>query len=75
MGSRDIDFFGDGICHNFTPGCYNHHICNYDGGDCCKDTCHGNTFSTCGSGYGVLCYIRLSITIFLLTFVLYFIGL
>jgi hypothetical protein len=45
-------FIGDGVCHDYVPGCYNHPICKYDGGDCCQDTCQGSTFSTCGSdGY------------------------
>ena len=33
-------FLGDGVCHENMPGCYNSKACNYDGGDCCKDTCH-----------------------------------
>lgn len=46
-------FIGDGICHENYPGCYNTEICNYDGGDCCKDTCKDNTaFADCGhDGY------------------------
>ncbi|KAL9191017.1 hypothetical protein ACHAXT_000723 [Thalassiosira profunda] len=33
-------FLGDGVCHDAMPGCYNSKACNYDGGDCCEDTCH-----------------------------------
>ncbi|KAL7542687.1 hypothetical protein ACHAWF_007229 [Thalassiosira exigua] len=33
-------FLGDGVCHDAIPGCYNSKACNYDGGDCCEDTCH-----------------------------------
>ena len=33
-------FLGDGICHDAVPGCYNHAICKYDGGDCCENTCY-----------------------------------
>jgi hypothetical protein len=39
------EWVGDGICD--TWGYYNAPRCNYDGGDCCEDTCiHGpcNTF-------------------------------
>lgn len=32
-------FLGDGICHDSLPGCYNSKACDYDGGDCCEDTC------------------------------------
>eukprot|EP00554_Chaetoceros_debilis_P001716 CAMPEP_0194085068 /NCGR_PEP_ID=MMETSP0149-20130528/16204_1 /TAXON_ID=122233 /ORGANISM="Chaetoceros debilis, Strain MM31A-1" /LENGTH=889 /DNA_ID=CAMNT_0038767871 /DNA_START=1 /DNA_END=2670 /DNA_ORIENTATION=- len=32
-------YIGDGICNEPLRGCYNHKICNYDGGDCCEDTC------------------------------------
>jgi hypothetical protein len=42
-------FIGDGICHENYPGCYNTAICNFDGGDCCKDTCSDTTsFAECG---------------------------
>lgn len=52
-------FLGDGICHDSMPGCYNSKVCNYDGGDCCEDTCHypgglgaADTYGTCGQeGY------------------------
>lgn len=48
-------FLGDGICHDTMPGCYNSAVCDYDGGDCCKDTCHypGNdSYGECGmEGY------------------------
>ncbi|KAL7545476.1 hypothetical protein ACHAWF_008825 [Thalassiosira exigua] len=33
-------FLGDGVCHDALPGCYNSKVCNFDGGDCCEDTCH-----------------------------------
>lgn len=36
-------FIGDGICHDFIDGCYNTAICDYDGGDCCPDTCTNST--------------------------------
>lgn len=46
-------YIGDGICHEFIHGCYNTPICNYDGGDCCPDTCQNKTdLIGCGSdGY------------------------
>lgn len=52
-------FLGDGICHDSLPGCYNSKVCNYDGGDCCEDTCQypggmglANTYGSCGDeGY------------------------
>jgi hypothetical protein len=46
-------YIGDGICHDFIDGCYNSAICNYDGGDCCPDTCRNATVGPgCGSdGY------------------------
>lgn len=48
-------FLGDGICHDTMPGCYNSAICNYDGGDCCKDTCNypgSDAYGECGmEGY------------------------
>jgi hypothetical protein len=40
---------GDGVCHENMPGCYNSPVCNYDGGDCCEDTCQyrgGSTATT-----------------------------
>jgi hypothetical protein len=42
-------FVGDGICHR--QGCYNSAICDWDGGDCCVDTCDDekNEFADCGS--------------------------
>ena len=44
---------GDGICHDALPGCYNSAACNYDGGDCCPETCLATSdYKTCGSdGY------------------------
>jgi len=53
-------FLGDGVCHDAMPGCYNSKVCNYDGGDCCEDTCHyksspgqtGDDYGECGyEGY------------------------
>ena len=47
-------FIGDGICHDAMGECYNTKVCNYDGGDCCEDTCnHGNgQYMQCGmDGY------------------------
>lgn len=46
-------YLGDGICHEFIGGCYNHKICRYDGGDCCPDTCQNKTdYAGCGTdGY------------------------
>lgn len=42
-------FIGDGICHENFPGCYNTAICDYDGGDCCEDTCKDTTsYAECG---------------------------
>ena len=37
------NFLADGICQRF--GCYNSKVCNYDGGDCCKDTCRPSSFA------------------------------
>lgn len=50
-------FLGDGVCHDAMPGCYNSKACNYDGGDCCEDTCQypGETAGadgTAGDSYG-----------------------
>ena len=48
-------FLGDGICHDTMPGCYNSAVCDYDGGDCCKDTCiypGDDSYGECGmEGY------------------------
>jgi hypothetical protein len=48
-------FIGDGVCHDgYHDSCYNAAICNYDGGDCCKDTCKTKpgAYLECGSdGY------------------------
>ena len=46
-------FVGDGVCHeSYFDSCYNSAICNYDGGDCCIDTCKSGTYLECGSdGY------------------------
>uniref|UniRef100_A0A7S2W8B7 LNR domain-containing protein n=1 Tax=Eucampia antarctica TaxID=49252 RepID=A0A7S2W8B7_9STRA len=45
-------FVGDGSCQSF--GCYNHKICNYDGGDCCQDTCDDGSIVECGTD-GFVC--------------------
>jgi len=44
------NWIGDGICHDNMHGCYNTAICNYDGGDCCADTCqdNGSEYKVCG---------------------------
>lgn len=44
---------GDGVCHDNMPGCYNTEICEFDGGDCCKDTCEAKgKYLECGhDGY------------------------
>eukprot|EP01041_Mallomonas_annulata_P006613 gene6613-13390_t len=45
---------GDHYCDGATPGDYNTAACNYDGGDCCEQTCGG--YSSCGtSSYPYLC--------------------
>jgi hypothetical protein len=48
-------FIGDGVCHDsYFDSCYNTAICNFDGGDCCKDTCttKKGAYLECGSdGY------------------------
>lgn len=45
-----LPLLGNGMCNR--EACYNTVICNYDGGDCCEDTCTGNTFAECGvDGY------------------------
>ena len=41
------NWLGDGVCHDNMEGCYNTEICEYDGGDCCDDTC----FVTSASSY------------------------
>jgi hypothetical protein len=42
-------FIGDGICHEKYPGCYNTAVCNFDGGDCCEDSCVDKTsYAACG---------------------------
>ena len=48
-------FVGDGNCQDDYEGCYNTAICEYDGGDCCEDTCHTTSdYVTCGDG-GYMC--------------------
>jgi hypothetical protein len=44
-------YVGNGICN--TEECYNTAICNYDGGDCCRDTCNAtSSLVECGhDGY------------------------
>lgn len=38
-----ISMIGNGMCNR--EQCYNTELCNYDGGDCCEDTCQGNKFA------------------------------
>lgn len=45
-------FLGNGVCDDALPGCYNSAICNYDGGDCCEDTCKQQM---AGEGQYVVC--------------------
>lgn len=48
-----VSFIGDGICHeNLYGECYNTAVCNWDGGDCCKDTCNTreDAYVECGHG-------------------------
>lgn len=50
-------FIGDGVCHdNYYSNCYNSAACNYDGGDCCEDTCKSaeGAYLECGSD-GYMC--------------------
>lgn len=45
-------FVGDGVCHdNYGNSCYNSAVCNWDGGDCCKDTCKSEkgSYLQCGT--------------------------
>jgi hypothetical protein len=44
-----LSFLGDGVCHENLEGCYNTAVCNYDGGDCCDDTCSTDSdYKKCG---------------------------
>jgi hypothetical protein len=55
-GKRD-SLVGDGVCHDrFMGGCYNSKVCQYDGGDCCQDTCKTakSSYLKCGSD-GYMC--------------------
>jgi hypothetical protein len=49
------NWVGDGVCHDNMHGCYNTAICDYDGGDCCEDTCEISdiaSYTECGhDGY------------------------
>jgi len=49
------NWLGDGVCHDNMEGCYNTEICDYDGGDCCDDTCKitsDSSYMECGhDGY------------------------
>ena len=38
-------WIGDGYCD--FAGLYNTRVCNWDGGDCCSDTCDGSSFYGC----------------------------
>jgi hypothetical protein len=44
---------GDGVCNENMSGCYNTEICDFDGGDCCEDTCEAKgQYLECGhDGY------------------------
>ena len=44
---------GDGLCHSMTEG-YNTQQCNWDGGDCCEETCVSSDPIRCGAD-GYLC--------------------
>ena len=44
---EDFYFVGDGWCDD--EGGYNTPECNYDGGDCCEETCQENKLNECGS--------------------------
>jgi len=50
----DPNFLGDGACDAYSP--YNTAECNYDGGDCCKESCDPNSLYACaakeGDAYG-----------------------
>ena len=51
---QNENFIGDGICHEGMGGCYNTAVCDYDGGDCCEDTCRtpDDSYVKCGhDGY------------------------
>lgn len=42
-------YIGNGVCNDNLVGCYNSPACNYDGGDCCPDTCiSSNSYMECG---------------------------
>ena len=52
-------FLGDEICQDNFNSCYNTAICNWDGGDCCEETCQSDKgddgWNFCGSdGYACL---------------------
>eukprot|EP00898_Chlorokybus_atmophyticus_P004261 jgi/Chlat1/4836/Chrsp31S04809 len=47
-------WLGDGWCNGMAP--YNTAACNWDGGDCCRDTCTNGTFDeACGWDGGDCC--------------------
>jgi len=50
----DPNFLGDGACDAYSP--YNTAECNYDMGDCCKESCDPNSLYACaakeGDAYG-----------------------
>jgi len=46
----DPNFLGDGACDAYSP--YNTAECNYDMGDCCKESCDPNSLYGCASKEG-----------------------
>jgi len=49
---RNPSFVGDGWCDSLT---YNNANCNYDGGDCCSQTCKASWWNYCGiNGYNCI---------------------
>lgn len=44
----DPTFLGDGACQDKMEGCYNSRACDWDGGDCCPETCESKKYIECG---------------------------
>jgi hypothetical protein len=44
------NWIGDGVCQDNMHGCYNTALCEWDGGDCCEDTCEDgdSEYKNCG---------------------------